>query len=271
MTTVIDTNHTTTSKLPQLKALGIKTIIRYINPLNTRDEKTVQLAEAKAIAAAGLYLGLVCEGWGGAKPGTTPGETINATTGERDALVCRNYAPGIGAPPGACIYFAVDVDVTNAQIQNAVFPYFQSVRRILADASKPTPVYRVGVYGCGSACSVMRSAGLVDFTWLTNAMGWNGSRNYRDSMQWNLLQHLPATMAGLDVDPDETNPNLPLYGDFVPFGGEVPPGPGYTGVFWIQNKLNEVLKLHPGLVLDGVIGPKTQAAIRLALETGSWP
>lgn len=265
MTTIFDTNVPVTHKVSQLKEMGIVSIIRYINPISLHSEKTISPEEARAMTAAGIRLGLVCEGWGGASPAGI-GATINSATGERDALVCRQYAPRVGAPENACIYFAVDVDATNSQIQNYVLPYFQSVRRILTDGSRPEPVYSVGIYACGMACDVAKKTGLADYTWLSNALGWNGSRAYKDSLNWNLLQHLPHDILGLDTDPDEANPAGWPWGDFVAFAGGDGPPPVLTGIPHIQDMLNKILKLNPPLALDGDIGPKTLGAITTALE-----
>lgn len=266
MTAIFDTNVPVTRKAVQLKGIGIDSIIRYINPISLGSEKTVTPAEAHALTAAGIRLGLVCEGWGGAGAGKKLSDSINSDTGERDAMVCRQYAPKIGAPRNACIYFAVDADASAAEIQNYVLPYFRSVRRILSDGSRPEPLYRVGIYACGMACNIVKSTGLADLTWLSNALGWNGSRSYKASLEWSLLQHLPQNILGLDTDPDEANPAKPDWGDFVAFGGAPGPAPVLTGIPHIQDMCNKILKLDPPLNLDGQIGPRTLGAITAALE-----
>jgi hypothetical protein len=64
MTSILDTNVDTTLHLTALKAAGVKTIIRYLSPINPSGEKCIKPPEAHAIAAAELRLALVCEGWG---------------------------------------------------------------------------------------------------------------------------------------------------------------------------------------------------------------
>lgn len=204
MTEIIDTNHDVTPHLDALKALGIKTVIRYISPINPLGEKSVKPAEAHAIADAGLRLGLVCEGWG-----DFAHQGINAAAGERDGGCCHDYAVAVGAPEGACIYFAVDVDANPSQIKNLVLPYFQAVQAAFQDGK-----YRVGVYGSGAVCAAVTDAGLAVLTWLSCSLGWDGSRDYLASKKWAIRQHVPATIAGIDTDPDEANGDI---GDFVPF------------------------------------------------------
>lgn len=262
---IVDTDEKTTRKLTQLKAAGVTSVIRYINPLNTKADKCVDNQEAKAIAEAGMRLGLVCEGWGGAGPGGLSA-SINQTQGERDAMICRDFADKVaGAPAGACIYYAVDTDASPSEITSYVLPYFRRVYSIMQDKNRQGPIYQVGVYSSGLVCQVLQDAALVHKTWLAQSTGWRGYRAYHDGNKWALLQHMPQQIAGLDCDPDEPNP-LQDAGLFVPFGGAITPGPALSGLFYIQDKLNTLLKITPPLVVDGVWGPKTQAAVRLALD-----
>lgn len=206
MTEIIDTNHDTTRHLAALKAAGIRTVIRYLSPINPHGEKCVKAAEAKAIAAAGLRLGLVCEGWGDFAHGG-----ISAGGGERDGEWCAEYAETVGAPAGACIFYAVDVDASASQIKKLVLPYFTSIKAKHAAAKTQ---YRIGVYGSGNVCDAVLAANLADLSWLSCSMGWGGSRACLAANKWALRQHVPATLCGIDCDPDDANGE---FGDFVPF------------------------------------------------------
>lgn len=205
---IIDTPDITTARLSKLKALGIKTIIRYVNPGQPHGSKTIKEAEARAIAKAGMRLAIVCEGYGDFAHGA-----ISAAAGERDGKFCASYMAGIGAPSNAGIYFAVDVDASAAQVTRLVIPYFTALVAHVEDAG-----YRAGAYGSGAVCQAAWDAELIDFTWLSGAMGWRGSRDYLASNSWNLRQYLPIKLVGLDVDPNDSNGED--FGDFVPFAGE---------------------------------------------------
>lgn len=253
MPTVIDTAVNTTRYLPKLKQAGIKTIIRYINPLGFANEKTVKPAEARAIAAAGMRLGLVCEGYGG-----TRGMGVDGTSGERDAMKCLEYAPGVGIQDNACIYYAVDVDATPSYIRNQVVPYFQNIRR-LHNNSK----YRVGIYGCGAACKAITEARLADLGWLSCSTGWAGFKDYLNSNKWSMRQHCDTNVAGFGNDTDDVNGDI---GDFVPWGltGDdmpviIPEATPHQIAEWLQMCL---VKLHHDLAIDGDIGPASMDAIK---------
>ncbi|MDE2021299.1 MAG: DUF1906 domain-containing protein, partial [Patescibacteria group bacterium] len=120
---IVDTNQITTNQIVHLQADNITTVIRYLSAINPTGSKVVQPAEAKALAAAGIKLGLVNESWGDFAHGG-----ISAGAGERDGTFCAQYAPTIGAQAGACIFFAVDVDAGPAQIAKLVLPYFTSIK-----------------------------------------------------------------------------------------------------------------------------------------------
>lgn len=207
MTKIIDTNHDVTGRLSSFKALGIESIGRYINPSNPSGEKTVKAPEARAIAAAGMKLFLVCEGWGGSD--NFAHHDINAATGKRDAEFCIDYAEKVGAPTGACIYFAIDTDASQSEIKTFVLPYFQAISDAFADSD-----YRIGAYSSGDVLTAVDS--LVDLTWLSCSLGWSGSRDYLNEKPtpWAIRQHTPQTIAGIDTDPDDANGDI---GDFVPF------------------------------------------------------
>ncbi len=203
-----DTNDNTINKIHTLKTLGIKRVIRYINPINIHAEKTCSVAEAQAYAAAGIKLGLVVEGWGDINH-----SALNSTAGQRDALVALNYAFNkLGLQKNdknVIIWFAVDTDVTDRQIKNYVIPYFTAIKKEF-DHYDGAP--SIGVYGSGAVCTAVVKAKVAEYGW-----GWNGTKAYRASGEWTYEQQLPKTIAGLDTDPDILNPNAKVDGCFIPF------------------------------------------------------
>lgn len=223
MYSIIDTPNDVRRFLPRMGV--VDTVIRYITT-NTASEKHVKLPEVKAIAAAGKKLGLVFEVWGDFKHAGSGG--VSFADGVRAGKYARTVLPKLGAPSGAAVYFAVDIEANAAQIKNNVLPYFKAIHEAFADGE-----YRVGVYGPGSVCKAVKEAGLCDLTWLSNAKGWSGYKMWLP--QCDLLQ-LPVTKAfgGLDIDPDEAKSED--WGQFVPFAddasildGEPEPEPDLGG------------------------------------------
>jgi hypothetical protein len=210
MARIIDTNNETTHALQQLKNAGVECVIRYIST-NTSSEKVVKPAEARAIADAGLKLALVFEVWGGAN-NFVHGD-IHAQNGAKHGEFARQWAASVGAPDNIIIWFAIDTDCSTSHYDVRVKPYLVAARAALQGK------YRIGVYACGFVCGRALDEDIVDATWLTQSMGWNGSRTYRDSRRWRLLQGPESTLGGLSIDTNEANGDD--YGAFVPFHSPV--------------------------------------------------
>lgn len=202
---IIDTDDDTTHRIPRLKAAGITTVIRYL--ARGRTWKTISVGEAKALAAAGIKLGLVFETTGkphGSAEGAVDGEW--AVRGAREA----------GAPQGAIIWYAVDYDPSPSDmtgVENAFRAFRQEVK---------AAGYRVGAYASGYCNGILKSKGLIDMRWLTQSLGFRGTRTAIKAKDYELLQLLPKTVAGLDADPDRPLTADGDIGDFLPFA----PAPG---------------------------------------------
>lgn len=203
---IIDTPVPIVPHIIALKAAGVTSIIRYLDPIGPHNPKNITPAEAAACSRFGLRLGLVSEGWGDFAHGA-----ISAGAGERDAEYALKTVPGVGAPANAVIAFAVDTDATQSQIGRLVLPYFVAIRAAMADTK-----YQIMVYGSGAVCAQVLDAGLADLAWLSCSMGWTGSKDFLASNRWALRQHLPTHIAGIDCDPNDVNPAITNPIDFVP-------------------------------------------------------
>lgn len=186
------------AQIAPLKAQGLKAVILYISPINMAGVKTAKMASIQTILAAGIDVGFVCEGWGGSS--NFAHHDINAVCGTRDGAACGHWLDQLGAPGGTAVYPAVDNDATPNAIAHLCMPYFHAFREALPEK------YRMGVYGCGALIAALDDAHLIDYRWLSNAMGWSGSRAYRDSKKWDILQGLATRVQGIDIDPDQLNP-----------------------------------------------------------------
>ena len=157
----------------------------------------------RAASAAGFRIGLVHEGWGG----TGGGRGISAIDGLRDGRYCHKAAPTLGAPKGACVYFACDTDFSAGQISSLAVPYFQEIGGTFADG-----LYRIGVYGSGLTCETLKDKGLVDLTWIAGSKGWTAYS------QWvakaDIVQTVDANLGGISDDSDLAQSED--IGDYVP-------------------------------------------------------
>lgn len=103
------------------------------------------------------------------------------------------------------IYFAVDYDPTQADLEGPVADYFAGVTSTLGSG------YRLGVYGSGMCCGFLLDHGQADCSWLSQSTGFAGSKAFAQARRYDLIQALPKTIAVdggvLDIDPDSTNPS----------------------------------------------------------------
>lgn len=206
---IIDTPDQTTGQIIHLQADAVTDVLRYLTT-SIGSSKLVTPAEASALGAAGIRLGLVFEVYGGAD-GVND---IDAKDGITDAQFCLQYVPKLGAPTdgSACLYFACDDDFSATHIQSMVLPYFRAIGNELKDSG-----YMVGVYGSGFVCRSVCAAGYAARSWLSGSMGWTGSRDYLAAMPKELAlvqQTMDTRIANLDADVDRAVG--PSIGTFLP-------------------------------------------------------
>jgi hypothetical protein len=227
MPEILDTNRNSFGHYDALKAAGVKTVIRYIAAGLESHEKVIKEGEAHAIADAGLRLGLVYE---------INGRPSGGAVGARDGVYARAYAPKVGAPAGAIIWYTVDWDAGRGDLPG-IAAAFRAFKNALEDPAVDGPGYRTGCYASGYICDQLYNAGLCDARWLTDSRGFAGTRDSINAGRYELLQALPQDIAGLDTDPDAryraADGRVADIGDFVPFASTddpVYPQPGQAGV-----------------------------------------
>jgi hypothetical protein len=199
----LDTTIELTRHAVALKDRGYDFVLRYYS---NNASKNLSLGEARALSAAGLRIGVVWE-----TSGTHAGFFSRAQGLADGAQAFRMAKEVIGQPFGSAIYFAVDYDPTQADLDGAISNYFTGVHAALYVANEGEPSYRVGVYGSGLCCGTLVERGIAGLSWLSQSTGFAGSRQYAEQKRYDLIQMLPARIVGADgivlgVDPDASHP-----------------------------------------------------------------
>ncbi len=257
MATVLDTTWDCSRVIECLKQSGYDTVVRYYS---RSDWKRLSQAEATALGRAGMRLAVVYQ-----NRQNQPAD-FTAAAGEAAGRAVDDYARNvIFQPAGSAIYFSVDFDAGAREIESNVIPFFQGVARGLSTSAGGTADYLVGVYGSGRVCRTIVDAGLAQFAWLAQSRGWSEYQNYLAGRQWHLKQNMPATVCGLDCDPDETNPDRPDFGSFLldpdSMGQGIAPRPApVTAARFVVNA-------RGGLRLRS--GPSTDFDVRSVLSAGT--
>lgn len=257
MATVLDTTRNCAALVPCLESQGFDTVIRYYS----RSEwKRLSQPEALALGRGGLRIIPVYQNR------QNQAADFSDAAGEAAGRHADDYARNvIFQPAGSAIYFAVDFDATEAELRANVIPYFKGVKRGLASAAGGAPSYRIGVYGSGRTCRLVGDAGHAALTWLAQSRGWGEYNRYLAARKWALKQLMPATVCGIECDPDETNPDQPDTGAFLLDPAAAGPGapPDLPGL--VANRFKVIAR--DGLRLRA--GPSTTFEIRGRLNFGT--
>src|SRR5262245_57059665 len=104
----------------------------------------MELAEAQALAGHGMQIAVVFQQ---RKNQVTEFSELKGVAAGRRAY--RHAQDNIGQPAGSGIYFSVDFDGSDNEIQDNIVPYFEGVRRAFSEESGGNSEYRVGAYGSG--------------------------------------------------------------------------------------------------------------------------
>lgn len=140
----ISTNIPCTDKAVCIKQAGYDFVFRYYAE-HTRDPaKIIKPAEAAALAAAGLKIGVVFQN---ARSGRL--SYFKRSTGKLDGAYAYQYARQMRQPAGSGIYFGVDCDPEPGQLPGLLPGYFNGVLEGFNSASNNQPIYDIGIYGSG--------------------------------------------------------------------------------------------------------------------------
>lgn len=156
--------------IPQIKAAGLDFVERYMGAGS--DWKRLTRPEAMALQAAGIGIVSVCEAW--AAETSSDVARFTEESGAAMANQAWHDAVLLGQPAGSAIYFAVDGDVSQAQIDRNIMPFFKGIFGKFAALSGENAGYRIGVYGSGLVGHNLLSAGAAELFQIANARGWRG-------------------------------------------------------------------------------------------------
>jgi peptidoglycan hydrolase-like protein with peptidoglycan-binding domain len=182
-------NTVTAARAQTLKAAGYTTIGRYLdNVLDVPDDgitplnKKLQPGELDIIFAAGLKVFPIFQ-WGGSSAGY-----FTYSRGWDEGLAAHNAATGYGFNQGTVIYFAVDYDATQAEIEANILPYFKGVAGALALKGS---WFVHGVYGSRNVCTQVSETTYARWSFVSGmSTGFSGNMGFSlpDNWAFNQIQ-----------------------------------------------------------------------------------
>jgi len=191
--------------LGELRRIPLDFVARYYRDPASR-WPTLSAAEVQRLSGLGYKIVTVWE-WHSGDPAY-----FSYASGYYDALSAARQAKEVGQPPGSAIYFAVDFNARDVALQR-VDQYFRGVNAGLAAAGSGRPEYRVGVYGSGAVCGLIKGERLAQYTWLSGSTAWDGTSGYAD---WNIRQAAQGARFGNLAFNHDANEARDDYGAFQP-------------------------------------------------------
>lgn len=184
--------------ISDLKENGVHTVFRYYASgyQSSLPEKRLTKDEKNRLFDAEMAVGVVFQFNNNAL------STMTDARGHDDGRFALDFAQDvIEQPKNSAIYFGVDGDWWTTDDQKKVNTYFEAINEEFSNAGSP---YKIGVYGSGTTCRNLKSAGLASYFWLPLSTGWSGSRDFYNTREWTFYQNYH----GLRIDGRYTDTNI---------------------------------------------------------------
>lgn len=162
----------TSARIEYLKENGISIVGRYL----TGDSKSLRPGEAQRLLNAGIRFFPIFQETYYSDDVTK----YNYNLGGSDARKAISKARQYGIPAGNIIYFAIDFDPTQDQIDTYVVPYFQAIKENIGE-------YCVGVYGTRNVCWNLINIAKASFV-SDMSTGYSGNKGFKMPRNWNFDQ-----------------------------------------------------------------------------------
>jgi len=193
----IDSSVSILGHAAQIVQAGYHGFIRYVSPVTstwpTKQLTSAEISEIKNIQ--GTKIGLCYEyepkdqDYGVQLAYFTQDQAV------RDANRALGVCSALGVPSSVPVFFGVDWDFVLTDINGSVLDYFTTVHSEFDGADR-----LVGIYGSGASCRILKTAGVVHYTWMAYAPSWLENNSYQDA---DIVQGDSINVVGFDVDPDE--------------------------------------------------------------------
>lgn len=181
-----DTNRQLTlQQLLQAKAEGYTHIGRY----TVGAEKYITAQELEALKESGFLLFPIHQRFNNST------SEMNLENGLEQGLEALQRGRALGLPANSTIFFCVDYDPPETEIDANVSSFFQGVNASLGSA--PNWTFKVGVYGTRNVCSRIIRAGLATTAFVAgSSWGWSGNMGFTLPENWSYNQIGTSTLSG---------------------------------------------------------------------------
>ena len=188
----------TDARAKALAAAGYRFVGRYLDQTPGGVDKAIQPGELATIFRHGLRVFPISQYGGGDVTYFT------AARGRADAVAAHGRAAGYGFPKGTVLYFAVDYDATQADLDAHVLPYFQGVAAGLAARGGR---FVHGVYGSRNVCAQVSARTKARWSFVSGmSTGYSGNMGFALPGNWAFNQVQTRTVGvragAVEIDKD---------------------------------------------------------------------
>lgn len=170
------TDRITNQRAQYLKSIGINYVGRYITGY-----WAVSISEISLILEAGMKFVPIFERSGNDLSGNmdvTDASYFTHEQGRQDALYAASTAQELGLPENTTIYFAVDFDAYDFEVDSNILEYFRALSVYLLH-------YNVGIYGPRNVCTRVSNAGYAKTSYVADmSTGFSGNTGVRIPSNW---------------------------------------------------------------------------------------
>lgn len=164
--------------------------------------KALTVSEIQIIFNAGLKFFPIYQAGGASNAYFT------STQGTKDAEAAVKAAENLGIPSDTIIYFAVDYDALDGQININLLPYFQSISSYFSNFA--TTSYRIGIYGSRNICTRIYDAGYAISSFVGDmSSGYSGNLGYQMPDNWAFDQFYTTSVGSgngqIEIDKDSNS------------------------------------------------------------------
>ncbi len=182
----------TAARAQLLKNNGFEVVGRYLTGYIGEDRpKALQEGELETILNSGLKVFLIYQ------ENNRKIEDFSFASGKSAGLLASEAAMNKKIPKDTVIYFAVDMDVYEDQIDDSIIPFFRGINASIRDD------YRVGIYGPRLVCTRVSEAGLSVSSFVADmSSGYSCNVGQKIPSDWNYDQfkEISNYQGELDID-----------------------------------------------------------------------
>jgi peptidoglycan hydrolase-like protein with peptidoglycan-binding domain len=185
----------TPARAKTLTDAGYRAVGRYLTNFGTLD-KNIKAGELQTCFSAGLRVFPIFQ-----ENGRMLGD-FSYEEGFQQALRADFAARNYGMPLGTTIYFAVDYDATQDEIESNILPYFAGIEAGLRSKGK---FYAHGVYGSRNVCSNVTQSTFARYSFVSGmSTGFSGNLGFPLPLNWSFNQiqnlYLGSGDGALEID-----------------------------------------------------------------------